>query len=57
VKAASSVNPKDAKGLTRLAEQCGNDFQGGIVLYHGSSTLPVAKTAFLAVPFSQFWEK
>jgi len=56
VKAAASLNKKDTKGLTRLSDQCGEDFQGGIVLYNGLDTLPLGNTPFLAVPFSQLWE-
>lgn len=57
VKAAASVNPSDAKGLRRLAEQAGSDFQGGILLYDGDSILPIdQKLKLYAVPISKFWE-
>ncbi len=56
IKASASVKPIDAKGLTRLAAQCGNDFQSGIVLYNGADTLPIGNTPFLAVPLNKLWE-
>ena len=56
VKAAQTVDASDTKGLRRLAEKAGKDFAGGIVLYSGTSVLPLGSTPFLAVPFSKFWE-
>ena len=56
VKAAQTVDVSDTKGLRRLAEKAGKDFAGGIVLYSGTSVLPLGSTPFLAVPFSKFWE-
>lgn len=56
VKAAQSVDSSDAKGLRRLAEKAGKDFVGGILLYSGTSILPLPGTPFLAVPLSKFWE-
>lgn len=40
VKAASSVNAHDFKGLRRLRSQTGSDFLTGIVLYDGPQALP-----------------
>ena len=42
-------------GMRRLAEQCGEDFQGGMILYAGASTLPSADRRILAVPLSEPW--
>lgn len=57
VKAAASVKPSDVKGLRRLAEQAGSDFEGGILLYDGESILPLdQKLNLYAVPISKFWE-
>lgn len=56
IKASATINPTDAKGLRRLANQCGDDFESGILLYNGRDTLPVGTSGFLAVPFSKLWE-
>jgi hypothetical protein len=57
VKAAASVKPSDADSLKRLASQAGTDFQGGVVLYDGTSILPLdRKLKLLAVPISKLWE-
>ncbi len=56
VKAAASATAADTKGLARLAEQCGHDFQSGIVLYNGTDILPLGNTPFHAVPFRKLWE-
>lgn len=56
VKAAASATAADARGLSRLAERCGHDFQPGIVLYNGTDTLPLGNTPFHAVPFRKLWE-
>jgi len=55
IKASASVKPNDAKGLNRLAAQCGSDFQSGIVLYNGADTLPIGNTSHLAVPLRKLW--
>ncbi|GAA5483611.1 uncharacterized protein Rv2008c [Haloferula sargassicola] len=55
VKASQTVGANDAKGLRRLAEQAGADFAGGIVLYSGTSVLPLCEGDFLAVPLSRLW--
>jgi hypothetical protein len=57
VKAATSIMESDSKGLRRLADQAGKDFQGGIVLYDGTSVLPIDKALNLyAVPIARLWE-
>lgn len=58
VKKSASIQGRDARGLARLAEQAGSSWQGGILLYTGTSTLPLAEipNAF-AVPMSQLWQK
>jgi len=56
VKTARSVNPADFKGLRRLADQVGKDFQGGIVLYAGDNVLEVGDDRLLMVPLSKLWE-
>lgn len=56
VKAGATVMPSDARGLLRLAERCGKDFRGGIILHAGVSTLPMADRRLLAVPLAALWE-
>lgn len=57
VKAAASVAPSDGQGLRRLAEQCGKEFQGGMVLYAGTNTVPIGGERILAVPLTELWER
>jgi predicted AAA+ superfamily ATPase len=56
VKTARSVDPSDLVGLKRLAEQAGQDFQCGIILYAGENTFRMGENRFLAVPLSKLWE-
>jgi predicted AAA+ superfamily ATPase len=56
VKAARTVRTADTKGLKRLAEQAGTDFQRGIVFYSGDSIIPLGDERFHAVPLSKLWE-
>ncbi len=55
IKTKSSVNSRDAAGLTKLANQCGENFQSGILFYGGSDTFSLAEGRVLAVPISQIW--
>lgn len=57
VKAASTVSPKDGRGLVRLADSCGDDFESGILLYSGSDILPLPDRRMLAVPLSALWDR
>ncbi|MSQ50281.1 MAG: ATP-binding protein [Betaproteobacteria bacterium] len=57
VKSAATITPSDSNGLRRLADQCGRDFQGGMVLYAGASILPTADKRILAVPLSELWTR
>ena len=45
----------DALDLHRLADQAGEDLQGGIVFYDSESVLSLAGSGMLAVPISKFW--
>src|SRR5690554_1337686 len=57
IKAASSANPADAKGLHKLAATAVDAFQGGIVLYDGDATFFLdKKNNILAVPMAKLWE-
>ncbi len=57
VKAGTTVMPADGNGLRRLAEQCGKDFQGGMILHAGVSTYPTGDKRILAVPLSELWSR
>jgi uncharacterized protein len=57
VKSAASVGSSDGAGLRRLADQCGPDFQGGMILYAGNNTLPTQDRRILAVPLSEMWSR
>jgi uncharacterized protein len=56
VKAAATATPADGRGLRRLAEQCGTDFRGGVVLYAGSSTFGLDVPGCVAAPLAKLWE-
>ena len=55
VKASSAISPRDFMGLRRLADKSGENFVQGVLLYGGSSILPVQDSRFLAVPISELW--
>jgi len=57
VKAAATATPADGHGLRRLAAQAGSDFRGGVLLYAGTSTLPLATENCLAVPVARLWDQ
>ena len=57
VKSALSPGTGDGKGLARLANVCGDDFQQGILLYAGADLLPLHDKRMLAVPLSALWER
>lgn len=56
VKSAVTATPADGVGLRRLAEQCGDDYQGGVLLYAGESAFPLGDGRHLAVPLARLWE-
>lgn len=55
VKAGATVTPADGRGLRRLADHAGKNFQGGVVFHAGTSTLPTADPRVLAVPLAELW--
>ena len=57
VQSAMSPARGDGKGLARLADACGENFQQGILLYGGTDLLPLADKRMLAVPLSALWER
>ena len=57
VKAAGALTAKDGRGLVRLADRCGENFESGALLYAGRDRLPLADERILAVPLSDLWER
>jgi predicted AAA+ superfamily ATPase len=55
VKASSTVNAGDFRGLRHLAERIGDDLVVGVVLYTGTQTLPFGPR-LRAVPVGALWE-
>ncbi len=54
VKLAVTLNKKDFQGLERLKRASGEDFNIGILLHDGDSTLPFSENIF-AVPIASLW--
>lgn len=57
VKAAATATPAEGRGLRRLAEQCGRDYRGGVLLYAGESTLPLDQAGNFAAPLARLWDR
>ena len=57
IKASTSVASRDGRGLARLADQCGADFEGGILFHTGRDILPMRDKRMLAVPISELWQR
>lgn len=55
VKSAVTAMPADGAGLRRLAEQCGADYQGGVLLYAGNSAFALGGGRDLALPLARLW--
>lgn len=56
VKAGISIGAGDGRGLRRLADRCGEDFESGVLLYSGRDVLPLGRRGMLAVPLTELWE-
>ena len=57
VKATSTPGRSAGRGMMRLAALCGDDFEGGMLLYNGRDILPLAGERMLAVPVSELWRR
>lgn len=57
IKSAATATPADGRGLRRLAEQAGEDFQGGVVLYSGASTFKLDVRRCVAAPLARLWDR
>jgi predicted AAA+ superfamily ATPase len=55
VKAASTVNESDLRGLRKLQSAAGRRFGAGVVLYDGGATIRFGSAMF-AVPVRRLWE-
>jgi predicted AAA+ superfamily ATPase len=55
VKAGATVTRAEGRGLARLADVAGRQFQGGVILHAGQSTLPTPQPGVLAVPLTELW--
>lgn len=56
VKSAVTATPADGQGLRRLAEQCGGDYQQGVLLYAGDSAFALGDGRDLVLPLARLWE-
>ena len=56
VKAALTATSDDGHGLRRLADQCGAEYQGGVLLYAGDSAFALPGVRTLAMPLARLWE-
>jgi hypothetical protein len=56
VKRTATLNKKDGAGLSKLAAQAGSHFRGGILLYSGTSCLPIGVENCFAVPMDRLWQ-
>lgn len=56
VKSSTTATPQDGRGLRRLGEQCGKDWQGGVLLYAGNGAFSLGSNHNLAAPLSWLWE-
>ena len=57
VKATSTPGRSAGRGMMRLAALCGDDFEGGILLYNGRDILPMDDARTLAVPLREMWRR
>lgn len=56
VKLAVTATPAEGTGLRRPAEQCGSDYQGGVLLHAGNSAFALGDGRNLAMPLARLWE-
>ena len=57
VKATSTPGRSPGRGMMRLAALCGDDFEGGMLLYNGRDILPMEDERMLAVPLRELWRR
>jgi uncharacterized protein len=54
IKASATVRKDDLKALTKLRDQCSNQFKKGILLYDGDQVAPLGDRLW-AVPIASLW--
>ena len=57
VKAATGVEPRDARGLRRLAAACGRDFRGGVVICTGEGVWRLGDPRIHSVGVRELWAR
>ena len=57
VKAATGVEPRDTRGLLRLAAACGGDFRGGVVICTGDGVWRLGDPRIHSVGVRELWER
>ena len=57
VKLTATPKSQHFKGLKRLADRCGKNFQQGILFYNGHHALSFGSDKFIAVPIHELWER
>ena len=57
VKAATGVEPRDTRGLLRLAAACGRDFRGGVVICIGEGVWRLGDPRIHSVGVNELWER
>ena len=57
VKAATGVEPRDTRGLLRLAAACGRDFRGGVVICTGEGVWRLGDPRIHSVGVRELWER
>lgn len=57
VKAATGVEPRDTRGLLRLAAACGKNFRGGIVICTGEGVWRLGDPRLHSVGVRELWER
>lgn len=55
VKRSASIQPKDVQGLAKFAEQVGEGFRGGMLIYTGRHCLKLSVPNCFAVPIGMLW--
>lgn len=51
-----TATPADGRGLRRLADQCGSDYPGEVLLYAGNSAFTLGDRQHLAMPLARLWD-